>query len=724
MTPARTQEIVQHERMVLTAVIDALKAAFTDNYPEDEFSNLNVVPDYAIKAQQYPALVVSYEPGSIDDAGVGHVESFYDDNGVWRNWSHRKVDGTVTFSIHTISALDRIVFSDALVDLLSFGKLDAIKDGFFTSLYGTEPAGTAVQPFLAQLILGVGSITPLGRSEGEVPWEAEDANIFSAAFQVPVLGGFYNVVPEGEGPQAITKVTVIANEDNQTYSTDDNGPWSFPFVYEDAANVVFTLSANGTIYRDADSVTFTISPATTAESHVSTDSGDVGFTITPFGVNSRQMSDAGEVTFTVAPSGSNSRVMSDAAEVTFAIAPSTTAESRTMTDAADVGITFTIQSAFVDAGEVTFTVSPENSYEWAEMVDAAEVTFTVGVSSVSGAQWTDAGTISFTVAPSSAEVFTPGVHVTTDAGTVTMTITPSSVEVMSFYDVDGDVRFVVTPSSTEVYKPGLIDAAEVTFSITPRAYFNGVMAGLSPTSRWKLNELTPGAAVTATDAMGANNGTYITTGTTYPVSVAGVGLEGSTGTAINTNNISHKGGAIQIPFAASLVPAHISVFGALMIPGSGTGGFGIIWGNQEGTDKGVILGVAPSYTSGAFNGNVQITVGNSGFAGGSGWGGFGAALTGVDGAVPHSAAFTYDGSTLRIYFDGVQVSSGSPGSGWKPVVSADSYIGAFKFAPETAKPGFTNTGSMILDEVALFGTALSAYNVKSLHDALRYGSGH
>jgi len=83
---------------------------------------------------------------------------------------------------------------------------------------------------------------------------------------------------------------------------------------------------------------------------------------------------------------------------------------------------------------------------------------------------------------------------------------------------------------------------------------------------------------------------------------------------------------------------------------------------------------------------------------------------------------TYDGSDVRLYVNGVEVGTGTAGSGAIDYTSEEAYIGAFEY--------YTPTSSLLLpiegkiSEVAIFDYALSSTQISTLYGSSSLGAGN
>ena len=237
----RSQSPITCELTVLEYMTEALQAVFDDVfYPDPQFRNLLITPDYPINKQQYPSIVVDVNIDDLSNAGLGHVEYFRLPNGNLRKWGHWMYSGSIDLTVFALSKLDRIVLSDSLVEILAFGKLDSHLQEFFWRIYGNpaDDYDQAVARF--QLALTTDKIQPSGQSVGPTPWESSDELIYSKRFSIPMFGGFYNAVGEesSEYVQRIDVYPFINGEDG----ADEF--WVSDRVYEDYGTAHLHLEAS------------------------------------------------------------------------------------------------------------------------------------------------------------------------------------------------------------------------------------------------------------------------------------------------------------------------------------------------------------------------------------------------------------------------------------------------------------------------------------------------
>ena len=229
----RQRQTISYRTLVKTTLVQALREVFTSSYYDEAFRNLNVYTSFPLDKAKWPLILVDYHGRAVRAAGVGHVEMFKDNFGQFREWEHRRFQGTVEFTIITLSPLDRDILADSLIEILTMGRLDELLTRFFWTVYG-EPSDQK-QSFLNQLALNTDEIHEGGDSEGPAPWQPEDVIVYQTSIMLDVFGGFYNLIttdalefvwkvnmepyPQGEIPVSITYRPDVA--------------WTPPFEYAD-----------------------------------------------------------------------------------------------------------------------------------------------------------------------------------------------------------------------------------------------------------------------------------------------------------------------------------------------------------------------------------------------------------------------------------------------------------------------------------------------------------
>jgi len=238
--------IASHSRLVYRNVVAGLKATFDQFYNrEPQLQNLRVTQNYPLKRIDYPSVVVDYQPQRVVSAGVGHVEWFSDPHGRFRKWKHNRFEGTLSFHAYALSTLDRDILSDALVELVRFGDLDANLNSFYEILYPDDAALEAEADAQAanysyslfdQLMMDSDQMIGIGNSATIAPWSPEDVLVYQGGWSVSLHGGYYNSYPTVDWSR-LRKIAIQAYDDSGLGPPFLTADAEFSWDQEDAATV-------------------------------------------------------------------------------------------------------------------------------------------------------------------------------------------------------------------------------------------------------------------------------------------------------------------------------------------------------------------------------------------------------------------------------------------------------------------------------------------------------
>jgi hypothetical protein len=251
MAVLRTEVPVAYKTTINRTIVMALKEVFTASYPDGDFQNLNITTDYPLTEIEYPAIVVKYNEQRVLNAGVGHREYFEDPFGGLREWGHRRFEGNLEFTIYALSPLDRDVLSDALIEILSFGRLDPLQNNFFIRVYGAEGVDVGVLGLLHQISVNTDEIEAQGEANQIAPWQPEDVLVYTNGYTTECHGGFYNTVRDTDPLGFIQNSTIIPYLDfSLTRDLNPENQWSLVFDYVDSGTVI----GKGVIHAQQDAV--------------------------------------------------------------------------------------------------------------------------------------------------------------------------------------------------------------------------------------------------------------------------------------------------------------------------------------------------------------------------------------------------------------------------------------------------------------------------------------
>lgn len=239
----RTTEFrtASHRRLVVRAIITGLESVFDSNYDRDrQFRDLKITPQYPLVKDDYPCVVVEYEPQRVVNAGVGHEEWFTDEQNILRKWNHSRFEGTITFEIYALSPLDRDILADAIEEVVRFGRLDSELIPFFHELYGDSYDGQPVTNTYAQLMFNSDEMTGGGNNASPAPWQPEDQLTYMTSLSSEIHGGIYNVIPQDTWSM-VTRADAASYPEFEEQVVlpfgDPDKVWTNPFIHEDENGV-------------------------------------------------------------------------------------------------------------------------------------------------------------------------------------------------------------------------------------------------------------------------------------------------------------------------------------------------------------------------------------------------------------------------------------------------------------------------------------------------------
>lgn len=201
----RPEPTVQYRRLLKRTLVAALKTVFTEEYPEPQLRNINVSTAFPLKRENFPAIIVNYNESAVMNAGVGHVEYIEDENFMAFPAKHFRFEGSIEFVTTALTPLDLDTISDSIVELLAFGRLDALLNKFFDRIY-KDVADSAQISFHSDYL------SPLGETQMSTMWGSEDGIVYQGGYSVAVSGGFYNQIKENDLASFLDNIIVYGSE--------------------------------------------------------------------------------------------------------------------------------------------------------------------------------------------------------------------------------------------------------------------------------------------------------------------------------------------------------------------------------------------------------------------------------------------------------------------------------------------------------------------------------
>lgn len=212
--PYVRQYTLQYSTFIKRALVEALRDAYS-NHPSKTVANSNVNVDLPQTEAAFPATVIKFFERTMPNAGVGHFEMLpnpadpgYPDNvTTYIKYYHRMYKGDISFDIYALSAPDRDIMRDALVEVLAMQDTTAGGNAFINRLYydmADTPYGSWHYP-----VLNLDLITGYGEQESKPGWAPEDRLIYEVTYRVPIFGEFYSNTPAApQGESLLSEVDV------------------------------------------------------------------------------------------------------------------------------------------------------------------------------------------------------------------------------------------------------------------------------------------------------------------------------------------------------------------------------------------------------------------------------------------------------------------------------------------------------------------------------------
>ncbi|MFD7835599.1 hypothetical protein [Streptomyces sp. NPDC059761] len=190
---------------VKTLAIEAVHAAFDDEYPVPEFRGLHCSLEYPVKAVQLPEVWVRYsDTGPLRQSGVAHVEDSHPVNGSrispFTRW---RFEGSWEFVIVALSSVERDRVYDELVATIAWSGYDSLRGRFRQYIESND---------LLDLTLRTDEIESTGESaEPGTPWGTDEV-IYERTLNIDMVGDF---VPNPETGLIVplSKIQVVPTAD-------------------------------------------------------------------------------------------------------------------------------------------------------------------------------------------------------------------------------------------------------------------------------------------------------------------------------------------------------------------------------------------------------------------------------------------------------------------------------------------------------------------------------
>lgn len=110
-------------------------------------------------------------------------------------FKHYFYKGNIELGIHALSALDRDLIADTLVQTVAMGDLAEYTNNFFNRIYplSTKEVPDSVGHFIN---INADRITGINEATSPVPWQSENDLTYTVSYRIEVWGEFYSLPPE------------------------------------------------------------------------------------------------------------------------------------------------------------------------------------------------------------------------------------------------------------------------------------------------------------------------------------------------------------------------------------------------------------------------------------------------------------------------------------------------------------------------------------------------
>lgn len=239
--PRRPEPAAHYRVFVKRAIVTALRSVFTSEYPDPEFRNMFISADYPQEKIKYPLVIVKFNPGVLMNAGVGHEEMQFDENGHYRKFYHSRFEGSIELHTYALSSFSQDILSDSLDDLIRHGKLQSLTNQFYETIFDEFGNG-------GQLMFQSDLITDLGVSVGKPFWNPEDTLLYMGGHSIVCHGAFYST-GQSELSAFFDRISILPYIDSEPTPAGDieiTAPWApVPEPYEDFGQVSLRAEISG-----------------------------------------------------------------------------------------------------------------------------------------------------------------------------------------------------------------------------------------------------------------------------------------------------------------------------------------------------------------------------------------------------------------------------------------------------------------------------------------------
>lgn len=164
-----------------TAIVEALRAVFDNEYPVEELRGVNVDIEFPETKAKFPLIWVNYEDtAELSVAGIGHEETHSDSSGFSR-FTRWKFQGVITLTMAALSSLERDRIYDEVIRVFAFGRYTAPTNQFREKIESND--------FIAMQI-NFDDLRPSGDNAAMgTPWNTSEM-LYEKSLSMDVIGEF------------------------------------------------------------------------------------------------------------------------------------------------------------------------------------------------------------------------------------------------------------------------------------------------------------------------------------------------------------------------------------------------------------------------------------------------------------------------------------------------------------------------------------------------------
>lgn len=167
--------------VLMTAALEAMQATFDEDYPEPDFRGIKISLEYPVDRTDYPGIWINFDDtDELTIAGIGHTE-FVTVDGSPSPVTRWRFAGTLTFTVATLSSLERARLYDELVKVIAFARVKESVSEFRNKIENND-------------LLAMNANFDLMRPSGDnaapgTPW-GTDEFIYEKSISIDLIGEF------------------------------------------------------------------------------------------------------------------------------------------------------------------------------------------------------------------------------------------------------------------------------------------------------------------------------------------------------------------------------------------------------------------------------------------------------------------------------------------------------------------------------------------------------